>query len=579
MRVTAQKNGITIKAYAGTTGVLLAFNVTDAKRKGLLGFSLERRDPKTKKWEWMSGMMPFPGQPHDAGALIPTDIAPIQKFRWSDYRVHPETTYRYRVHGRYGTPEVPDLVKGPDLVEGPEVEVTSSSSDEDGSHNVLFNRAAGSSQAFLRNFPEAVTLMEDKRKHGGIGKLTVDDLEKVSPGCKAWLTRGALPQILGIIAAAKNSKWSLDIAIYEYEWQEIVDAVNAAAKRGVKIRLLYHAKTNDKQTKENETSAKPLIKTGQARARKTSAIFHDKFIVLSKAKKAGTAIERQPVTVLCGSTNFTHNGLFRQANVVHAVRTAKGESSNPTAESYEQLFELVWNGDDPEALPTKETKKWITANNPMEPKNPLFAGFSPRSGKGDLAHFVSLIEAAKSDVIFSTAFVLPKDIINALIGKSGDPILRLGVQNKNDNSIAGFHRDKSAQFAATALFDHGFEGWLNEVKLVGAGDILIHTKMVVVDFTSDSPVIISGSHNLSNPASEKNDENYLVIQGSTDLADSYGVEVMRIYDHYRARWVQQEIAKGKFPGGGFLRPNDKWTDRYFKKDSLHFRDRLRFIGA
>ena len=107
MRVTAQKNGITIKAYAGTTGVLLAFNVTDAKRKGLLGFSLERRDPKTKKWEWMSGMMPFPGQPHDAGALIPTDIAPIQKFRWSDYRVHPETTYRYRVHGRYGTPGYP----------------------------------------------------------------------------------------------------------------------------------------------------------------------------------------------------------------------------------------------------------------------------------------------------------------------------------------------------------------------------------------------------------------------------------------------------------------------------------------
>ncbi|MBK7306347.1 MAG: hypothetical protein IPI88_04460 [Chitinophagaceae bacterium] len=48
MRKKSAKNGITIKAFAGTTGILLAFNVTDAKRKGLLGFSLERRNPDTK---------------------------------------------------------------------------------------------------------------------------------------------------------------------------------------------------------------------------------------------------------------------------------------------------------------------------------------------------------------------------------------------------------------------------------------------------------------------------------------------------------------------------------------------------
>ena len=115
MRKTNTKDGITIKAFAGTTGVLIAFNVTDAKRKGLLGFSIERRDPETNKWEWMSGMMPFPEQAHDAGSLISTDVAPIQKFRWSDYRVHHETTYSYRVHGMYGTPANPKLVKGPEI--------------------------------------------------------------------------------------------------------------------------------------------------------------------------------------------------------------------------------------------------------------------------------------------------------------------------------------------------------------------------------------------------------------------------------------------------------------------------------
>jgi phosphatidylserine/phosphatidylglycerophosphate/cardiolipin synthase-like enzyme len=294
--------------------------------------------------------------------------------------------------------------------------------------------------------------------------------------------------------------------------------------------------------------------------------------------KVAGGIKRKPVTVLCGSTNFTHNGLFRQANVVHIVRTAKGETSNPIADLYEKVFETIWNGDKNKALTTGDTSKWLTANNPMDPKNLLFAGFSPRKGKGDLAHFIKLISAAKTDVLFSTAFVLPKEIIDALVGKAGDPILRLGIQNTNANKIAGFHRDKSAQFAATALASDGFEAWLKEATIAGAGNILIHTKVVVVDFTTESPVIISGSHNLSGPASQKNDENYLVIQKNTDLADSYGVEVMRIYDHYRARWVAQEMAKKKSKVMGTLQPNDSWTDRYFKKDSLHFRDRLRFVG-
>lgn len=572
MRKSTSTNGITIKAFAGTTGILLAFNVTDAKRKGLLGFSIERRNPETKKWEWMSGMMPFPGQAHDAGSLISSDVAPIQKFRWSDYRVHHETEYSYRLHAMYGTPDKPTLVKGPSIT------VTTSSADEDGVHNVLFNRAAGASQAFLRNFPDAVALMEDKRKHGGFSKLTVDDLEKVSPGCKDWLSRGALKEILNVIAAAKDKNWALDIAIYEYEWYEIVEAVNAASKRGVNIRLIFHAKKKDKQTAENKHNAKPLLAKGQAKERPTSAIFHDKFIVLSKAKKKATGIERKPVTVLCGSTNFTHNGLFRQANVVHIVRTEKGKTTNPLADKYEQLFSTIWNGDEKKVITPGETSKWITANNPMEPRTKVFAGFSPRKGKGDLAHFIKLINAAKADVLFSTAFVLPQEIIDALVGTAGDPILRLGIQNTNANKIAGFHRDKSAQFAATALATDGFEAWLKEAAIAGAGNILIHTKVVVVDFTTDAPVIISGSHNLSGPASQKNDENYLVIQGNTDLADSYGVEVMRIYDHYRARWVAQEMAKKKSSMSGTLQPSDSWTDRYFRKDSLHFRDRLRFVG-
>ncbi len=57
-----------------------------------------------------------------------------------------------------------------------------------------------------------------------------------------------LDRILGFIGRAKDGKWALDVAIYEYELKAIVDAVNAAHKRGVELRVLYHAKEDDEQT-------------------------------------------------------------------------------------------------------------------------------------------------------------------------------------------------------------------------------------------------------------------------------------------------------------------------------------------
>ena len=66
---------------------------------------------------------------------------------------------------------------------------------------------------------------------------------------RKWLQHGLLDQITNYIACAKNDKWALDIANYEYELKAIIDAVNAAHARGVQGRVLYHAKVGDAQTK------------------------------------------------------------------------------------------------------------------------------------------------------------------------------------------------------------------------------------------------------------------------------------------------------------------------------------------
>jgi hypothetical protein len=543
MRRQASENGVSVKAYAGTTGVLLGMNVEPSRRAGLLGFALERLDGSSGEQELLQAIVSFPGTEREPGELFPTNVAPVQRFRWSDYRVYPDTEYAYTVHPVYGSPAEPAVEDGPI--------VSVRTTDPGGEHGVLFNRAAAASQAFSRRFPQVEEELDAARKEDR-------DPPPLPEETLRWLSRGVLEQIVRFVEWAVDPTWALDVAIYEYELPEIVEAVNAARARGAKVRVVYHAKEEDEQTEENERNLAALP-TEAKRARVTSRICHHKFMVLSRLSGG----VRSPRAVLCGSTNFTHNGVYRQANVVHVVRR------EDIAQKYLDLFEVLFGGADVTA-----TRRYVTENNPIDATRPLFAGFSPRSGGADLEAFVERIDAAMRDVLFCTAFDLYDGIEEALLGKPHDPILRLGLQNSR-SEITGYHRDRTADFVATAMVPEGLEGFLEETTAGQRGNILIHTKLVVVDFTSDSPTVISGSHNLSRSASEGNDENFLIVRGDTDVADCYGCELMRLYDHYRFRWY---LKQGTQQGAATLQEDDTWTEAYFVTGSLEESDRLRFAG-
>lgn len=564
MRVLSQPvNGVTAKVYGGTTGVLLAMDVESEARKGLLGFAIERETlsgPFMGKTKWLEGLLHFPGLPHFPGQPVPSNVAPLQKFRWSDYTVYPGVKYAYTIHPAYGHPG------NPDVHPGPRVEVETAG--ENASHFVIFNRAAAASQAFAREFPQvAIDLYAAKKAKK---KLTSVQLPSEA---YHWLSRGVLEHIVGFLADATDATWAVDIAIYEYELLAIREAVAKAANQGAKVRILYHAKPGDGQTADNKASLKkPALPKANVLTvpRPTQKIMHDKFIVLSKLVNG----QRDPQAVLCGSTNFTENGVFRQANVVHIA------SDPDIAGQYLAQFEtLLRTAKDP-----KQTKVEVTQNNPIPSQLPIFVGFSPRSGQADLKEFVKIIQGAKRDVLFCTVFKLFADVQSALLGKPHDDILRYGLQNTR-STITGYHKDRTANFAATAYLSEGLEGWLKESTAGQKGNILVHTKLVVVDFTSDAPIVISGSHNLSKPASEDNDENFLIIRsgpGETDIADVYGVELMRLYDHYRFRWYvahdSKKAGSSKKDEAPTLDLTDAWTKSYFGTDKLKTADRLRFIG-
>jgi hypothetical protein len=511
-------------------------NVDDTRRKGLLGFAIEREQAGRQK-VWLQSLLRFSTRGRKKLTPIDTCQAPIQKFRWSDYCVYPATTYTYTLHGSYGDP------KALSLVHGPSVTVTTEPL-EDCLHQIVFNRAAAASQAYQRQF-------------GGINPDDDDIHPKVRRIARKWLARGLDQKLRTFVRRANSRKWALDVAIYEIELEWLVDEILNAHELETKIRVVYHAKPGDSQTQENEEFLGSLP-DGVKRGRITSSIFHQKFMVLSKVKGDGT---RDAVSVLTGSTNFTLNGVYRQANVVHVV-------DDPIlASEYLELFELLFKGTN-----VSKTREHIDANNAVTDGSRM-AVFSPRSDYADTQEVCSILKAAKSDVLFCTAFQLHPDVMATLKPDHVDDVIRYGLQNR-ESEITGVHR--RAEFVAPAYLKKGIEGFMKESLAGQRGSIYIHLKAIVCDFTTDHPVVITGSNNFSRNSSHNNDENMLIIRGDTAVADTYFCEMMRLYDHYRFRHNQKRKWVVRTKGRLKLRKNDKWTNPYFKVGSLKEQERVRF---
>lgn len=100
------------------------------------------------------------------------------------------------------------------------------------------------------------------------------------------------------------------------------------------------------------------------------------------------------------------------------------------------------------------------------------------------------------------------------------------------------------------------------------GHAIVHSKVLVIDPLSDDPVIVTGSHNFSAPASEKNDENLVIIRGQKKLAIAYAAHVMSVYQHYRYRsYVRKTLAEGRIPWS-YLDDDDQWLKDELKAKAI-----------
>jgi phosphatidylserine/phosphatidylglycerophosphate/cardiolipin synthase-like enzyme len=373
-----------------------------------------------------------------------------------------------------------------------------------------------------------------------------------------WLANGLDKSFGAILTGAKE----IDGAIYHLTDKRWVMPALKAFKGD--LSLVYEDRTNDK----TDLPAVKLLKskrfTGHPRSK--TNIMHDKFLVDTKRGR-----------VLMGSANFTPEGLTSQANLLHIF------NSPALAKLYSDRQKLITS--DPTIGTTAKTTGWSRVVKVGKATVRVFFSPEPSKARDSIDTVISTIKKAKSSVVFCMFDPTDPDLLKALLATGDRKKLLFGLLNNisdpsakkkasDDLSASGeapkaptantqikvtlFNRSrKDKKVLAYNYFRPGDTpaGFLPELSAVdmssqstlpppkpkagkkkqGPPAVHIHHKFIVVDADTDSPTIYTGSANLSNNSTHKNDENLLEIKGSPALAQTYLAEFMRLYEHYRAR--------------------------------------------
>jgi hypothetical protein len=130
----------------------------------------------------------------------------------------------------------------------------------------------------------------------------------------------------------------------------------------------------------------------------------------------------------------------------------------------------------------------------------------------------------------------------------------------------------------------------SQVPGVGRGH-QVHHKFVVCGFNGPDPVAYCGSSNLALKGEEVNGDNLLALHDE-DIATVFAIEALLLVDHFnfldglsKAPNAPSPTVMAAAPAAvaaaaeWFLGTTDKWTQKYFDPNDLHFVDRQLFTRS
>jgi phosphatidylserine/phosphatidylglycerophosphate/cardiolipin synthase-like enzyme len=562
-------------AVAGVNTVSFAIAASDATRRDLLGFSVERIDPANGERFFVSGYKVFPSvvpRP-GVGMQVSTDEHPVQSFVWDDFTARPDHRYRYVFRPLKGRPGALDR-SSPGLTVDVRTEPLVSGTE----HDIFFNRGVASSQAYTRNF----------------GLDPIDRLDEPERSrALAWLSRDLDEAILRFVDACEPGDRLLG-CFYEFRYRPVAEAIRASLDRGVDVGLVVDAKDNQFTDKKGFHESFPRVENlamldavgipaavVHRREARRSNIQHNKFMV--------RIVGGEPTEVWTGSTNLSLGGIAGQTNVGHWLR-------NPAvADRYRRYWELL--ATDPGGRPgdtrsqvlarNRELREAVEALSPVpDDLRSLPAGttavFSPRRGTALLDAHAALLAGAADQACITLAFGIGAPFKALLRDNTPQSSLVFMLLEKRDKP----DRDNPTAFVRINASNNVYKAWgaflrnpvYQWVRETNAGELglnrhvsYIHSKFLLVDPLSADPTVVTGSANFSAASTQDNDENMLVIRGDKRVADIYLTEFNRLFNHYYFRSVTEATRRRPDATAAtatatadslFLAETDAWQARY-----------------
>ena len=251
-----------------------------------------------------------------------------------------------------------------------------------------------------------------------------------------------------------------------------------------------------------------------------------------------------------------------QANVGHAI-----EDKNLAA-IYLKLHQALLQ--DPDLPASRRNAEEFSPVPPVGTPS-LYPIFSPRSTMVAIDTLALLIYNAQKLVCFTAPFGLDPKLNDALDDPQGK-FLAFGLLNTPDNKVVAAHRTTKDLFFAVDRIKTKLDQF--QAELLHHQGVYVHTKYMLIDPLSSAPILVTGSANFSKNSSEENDENQLIIYHQPEVVDVYLGEFMRMYEHYRFRYVLDQSAKTP-AGDPHLIMDDSWANKYFT-DVLEQQDRQIF---
>lgn len=315
-----------------------------------------------------------------------------------------------------------------------------------------------------------------------------------------------------LAAYIDRTQYSLDIAIYNWDHSvdamKIITAVNNAYTRGVKIRVISDGSTVNSGV-NGLNNGIPVLPTPQG---SDYTIMHNKFVIMD----ANVSNPNHPI-VWTGSTNFTEGQLDDDANNVIIFQ------DQSLARGYKMEFDEMWGDSSQTSVPNMTLSRFGQFKTDNTPHEYIIGGkrvesyFSPSDQVN--TQILNTIATADDDLHFAVMVITRSDLAYAI----RDQIQQQTLDAKGIIDDAG-----------TSATPYGIlSPPMGQNLAVNGHNWIFHHKYLIVDAsnTASDPIILTGSHNWSNGADQKNDENTVIVHDAS-ITNQY-------YQEFMGRWCER----------------------------------------